>query len=333
MPVKSPTSRSLGERRSRHRARALLVTAALASSAVLGAGALAGTAAAAPSYTFTTLNNQADPTFNQLLGINLDGVIAGYFGSGAQGHPNRGYLLYPSYKTKDNYVNENFPGSVQTQVTGLNDLGVSVGFYSRQNNTNGVNENDGFYAVRGHAFHTVRFPTSNNSTPPVNQLLGVNDNYIAVGFYNDAAGNSHGYTYNITKHRFRAIKLPGKTTSNTAAAINNHNDLAGFATVGKVTEAFLLRSNGRFKALKFPGAAMTQAFGVNDQDEVVGAYTDNANKMHGFTWTPQHGFNTVDDPNGIGATTINGVNDFGELVGFYTDAAGNTDGMLATPAP
>src|SRR5664279_2074508 len=164
MPVKSPTSRSLGERRSRHRARALLVTAALASGAVLGAGALAGTAAAAPSYTFTTLNNQADPTFNQLLGINLDGVIAGYFGSGAQGHPNQGYLLYPSYKTKDNYVNENFPGSVQTQVTGLNDLGVSVGFYSRQNNASGVNENDGFYFVRGHAFHTVRFPTSNNST-------------------------------------------------------------------------------------------------------------------------------------------------------------------------
>jgi hypothetical protein len=26
-----------------------------------------------------------------------------------------------------------------------------------------------------------------------NQLLGVNDHAIAVGFYNDAAGNSHGY--------------------------------------------------------------------------------------------------------------------------------------------
>ena len=53
--------------------------------------------------------------------------------------------------------------------------------------------------------------------------------------------------------------------------------------------------------------------------------------MHGFTWTPQHGFTTVDDPHGIGTTVINGVNDKGQLVGFYADSAGNTDGLLATP--
>ena len=53
--------------------------------------------------------------------------------------------------------------------------------------------------------------------------------------------------------------------------------------------------------------------------------------MHGFTWTPRHGFTTVDDPHGVGTTTINGVNDFGQLVGFYVDGNGNTDGFLATP--
>ena len=337
MPIKSPVNRSHrgSERRGRRRARALLVTAALASGAVLGAGALAGSAAASSSYHFLTLNNNTDPTFNQLLGINLDGVIAGYFGSGAQGHPNKGYLLYPPYG-QSSYVNENFPGSVQTQVTGLNNLGVSVGFYSRQNNANNANENDAFYVIRNHPFHTVRFPTNNNSNPPVNQLLGVNDGLIAVGFYTDSAGNSHAYRYNIGNHRFHAIKLPGKVTSSTATGINNRGDIAGFAIVDGVTEAFLLRSNGHFKALKdpAPGTTATNAFGVNNQDEVVGFYTvgtGSAALTHGFTWTPQHGFTTVDDPNGIGATTINGVNDFGELVGFYTDGAGNTDGMLATP--
>jgi hypothetical protein len=44
-------------------------------------------------YAFSTHNDPADPTFNQLLGINSRGTIAGYFGSGAQGHPNQGYLL------------------------------------------------------------------------------------------------------------------------------------------------------------------------------------------------------------------------------------------------
>jgi hypothetical protein len=55
----------------------------------LSVGALAGPAVAsdhhdATGYEFHTINNNNDPTFNQLLGINNRGVIAGYFGSGAQ---------------------------------------------------------------------------------------------------------------------------------------------------------------------------------------------------------------------------------------------------------
>ena len=101
----------------------------------------------APSgYQFRTLNDARDLTFNQLLGINNEGVIAGYFGSGAKGHPNKGYQLFPAYG-QGNYLNENFPGSRQTQVTGLNDLGVTVGFWSTQNNASMVNNNFGFYSV------------------------------------------------------------------------------------------------------------------------------------------------------------------------------------------
>ncbi len=77
---------------------------------------------------FRTLDDTADPTFNQLLGVNDNGLIAGYFGSGAQGHPNMGYLLDGA-----SYQGENFPGSVQTQVTGLNNRGVTVGFWSNTN--------------------------------------------------------------------------------------------------------------------------------------------------------------------------------------------------------
>jgi hypothetical protein len=59
--------------------------------------------------------------------------------------------------------------------------------------------------------------------------------------------------------------------------------------------------------------------------------TGSSATTHGFVWAPGLGFENVDDPNGIGATTINGVNDHGDLVGFYTDSNGNTDGLLATP--
>ena len=62
---------------------ALAVTLAGGASALgLASAAQAATTTSATSYTFTTLDNQADPTFNQLLGINSHNVIAGYFGIG-----------------------------------------------------------------------------------------------------------------------------------------------------------------------------------------------------------------------------------------------------------
>jgi hypothetical protein len=97
---------------------ALRVAAATVASGVLAAGA-----------------GGHDNTFNQLLGVNDEGLIAGYFGSGAAGHPNKGYLLAPRAGA---YINENFPHSAQTQVTGLNNTGVTVGFWSSMNNASMV---------------------------------------------------------------------------------------------------------------------------------------------------------------------------------------------------
>jgi hypothetical protein len=45
-------------------------------------------------------------------------------------------------------------------------------------------------------------------------------------------------------------------------------------------------------------------------------------------------YQTVDDPNGIGTTTINGINDKGQLVGFYVDGNDTTIGFVANaPEP
>jgi hypothetical protein len=319
------------------------IAATAVASGIVAAGAvgLAGAASASPlspaspaspanstSYSFQTLNNASDPTFNQLLGINDFGVIAGYFGSGAQGHPNKGYQLEPNHIR---YLNENFPGSVQTQVTGLNNTGVTVGFWSSMNNANMVNDNHGFVDVGGR-FRTADFPTGSPAAPPVDQLLGVNDSDVAVGFYTDANGNNHGYEYNVRSGRFSTVTY--QDASLTAAAINDRGDVAGFYAVGGTTDAFIKFGNRTFISLAVPGASSTMALGVNNSDEVVGTYTVGSGSsavMHGFTWTPQHGFSTVDDPHGLGTTTINGVNDFGQLVGFYVDANGNTDGFLAAP--
>jgi hypothetical protein len=297
---------------------------------------------AANGYQVLSLNDKRDLTFNQLLGINNQGVIAGYFGSGAQGHPNKGYVLLPPFAqtaAQNDFLNENFPHSVQTQVTGLNDTGITVGFWSKQNTANMANNNFGFYEWHGR-FHSVNFPTGTPANPPVDQLLGVNDFGIAVGFFTNSAGTNRGYEYNIRSGHFSRVLPPDAHGSNlgsslSAAGINNRGDVAGFynKTANQV-DAFLKTRSGRFTTIACPGAAMTQAFGVNDSREVVGAYTTgsgNTAVTHGFTWTAGTGCTTVNIGGGATATTINGVNNEGDLVGFFTDAKGNTEGFFALP--
>jgi hypothetical protein len=294
-------------------------------------------AAEQTAYSFTTLGSHHDRTFNQLLGINNEGLIAGYFGLGSAGHPNKGYTIRSPYAQGD-ISNENFTNSKQTQVTGLNDTGVTVGFFSTQNNANLSNNNFGWYNRGGH-FHEVNFPTGTPANPPVDQLLGVNNHDVAVGFFINAAGLNRGYTYNINTKKFSRVLPPGATNTNlggslAATAINNNGDVAGSYVTKGVTDAFLKLAHGPFIQLAVNGATATQAFGVNDSDWVVGAYTtgpSNAPVTHGFVWIPKHGFTKVDDPNGAGTTTLNGINNEGDLVGFYTDSAGNVDGLLAYP--
>ncbi len=297
------------------------------SPAVAQAGAAGHHAAAsATTYTFSTLDDQADPTFNQLLGINGHNVISGYFGSGADAqHPNKGYLIKAPYG-QANYTNENFPGSAQTQVTGLNNQGDTCGFWVTANGTN-----HGFVEWNG-VFSSYNDPKTPHTAGSVNQLLGVNNNGQAVGFYNDAAGNSHAYQVNQATRVYTAIKIPGAVSA-VATGINNAGDIAGISTdAAKVTTSWLLKG-GHLTTYQFPGGTDTQAFGVNSTDHIVGSYLDGNGVQHGFVLTsplgPKSSWQKIDDPNGVGSTVVNGINAAGDLVGFYTDPAGNTDGMLA----
>jgi uncharacterized membrane protein len=272
-----------------------------------------------PAVTFRTVDDAADPTFNQLLGINNDGRVVGYFGSGADAaHPNNGYVVRPPY-SQQRFVNENFPGSVQTQVVGINGQGRTVGFF-----VDAAGVNVGFVA-RGGQFTAVANPLS-PAAAPFNQLLGVNDHDVAVGFYNDAAGAAHGYSYDIRSGTFQPVNLPVAADAVTATGINNNGDISGFYVTGKTTHGFLIE-RGRFHRFSFGAGTNTQALGVNRADQVVGSYLDAAGGMHGFIWS-QGRLTRVDDPNGAGGTLVNGLNDRNQVVGFYVDGAGLTHGFL-----
>ncbi|MBV9715060.1 MAG: hypothetical protein JOZ64_06775 [Solirubrobacterales bacterium] len=320
VPVRGAAAKTKG-RRGRLRRTMLAVGSSALAIGALGLPATASAQQVSPqstTYRFTTLDDQADPTFNQLLGINDGGLIVGYFGSGLAGHPNKGYRLNPPYG-QGNYVNENFPGSVQTQVTGVNGNGKTVGFW-----IDGKGVTRGFYRTTKGRYVSVQ---RGNGT--VTQLLGINGSGVAVGFYTDAKNVNHGFVLNANTGRAKDVGVSGLTNI-TAAAINDHGDLAGFGTDAHGATVSFATTGGRTIVLQFSGSTNTMALGINDHGEVVGSYAV-GQATHGFTWSQADGFRTVDDPNGLGTTTINGLNDQGQLVGFYVDGAGNTDGLLATP--
>jgi hypothetical protein len=300
-------------------------------------------AASASAYTFQDVVNPGDPTFNQELGINNGGTVVGYFGSGAPSvtpppftlNPNQGYTVAPPY-TASSFTAENFPSSAQTQVTGLNNTGTTVGFYADSNGATTPNF-IGFVDKSG-TFTSVINPFT-PAAPNTNQLLGVNDSNIAVGFYIDGNGNAQAYEYNIGALTFTPIALPSADDAvmTTATGINDSGEISGFfENASGVTEGFLDNS-GTFSTFGVPGSSSTMFLGINNDGEAVGTYQDSNGFNNGLVYSIGTGtYQTVDDPNAVaanGGTVVNGLNDKGDLVGFYGDANGNTIGFVAATVP
>jgi hypothetical protein len=110
----------------------------------------------------------------------------------------------------------------------------------------------------------------------VNQLLGINN---AVGFYNDAKGNSHAYKLNQATGQFTAIHVPGVST--VATGINNVGDVVGIATDAGHNTSSWLKIGSTTIAFQFPGGSDTQALGINSKNQIVGSYLDAGGVMHG----------------------------------------------------
>jgi probable HAF family extracellular repeat protein len=287
------------------------------------AGATAMPALSAPgAYNFLEVSNPKDPTFTQLLGINNDHTIAGYFGSGADpAHPNKGFTL----TLPNSFVDENFPGSIQTQVVGINNRGETGGFY-----VDGAGTTHGFLDING-TFTNVDAPNT-----AFNQILGVNDLGVAAGYSStDPAGATLQQAFIYRHGQFVYVPFNIPNLGNTqATGINDANIVSGFYQTGDQTFGFIWDwRHHHMGKIQYPGANFTQALGVNNAGQVVGVYSkDGEATTHGFVYKEGH-YASVDEPNSVnlGATLVNGINDRGQIVGFFTDNNGNTVGFVGNP--
>jgi hypothetical protein len=270
--------------------------------------------AMAASFTIQTVQNPNDPTFTELLGINNGGTIAGFFGAVTA----KGFTL----TLPNSFSNENFPGSSQTMVTGVNQNGDTVGIYV----DNGGNTH-GFTKIGG-TFTTVDQPGT-----VFNQGLGINNSDETVGYSSaiDPMGAIGQTAYSQLGGVFTNINLllPANDDSQ-AAGINNAGNIVGFYMEGMDSIGFL-DVGGTISTIDPFGSVFTQALGINDSGEIVGFYLDAMGFQHGFI--DNGGVFTTFDPAGSMGTTINGVNDVGQIVGFYTDANDNVIGFVGTSTP
>jgi hypothetical protein len=283
------------------------------------------------------LDNPGDLNFNQLLGINDEGTIVGYFGDGTV-VPNNGYVLVP----KNHYAVENYThlpsGDVasQTQAIGINNQRFPdiVGFYT----DNATGFTHGFLDANGvqEAIDDPEGLPPNVSAPNQN-LLAINDFGKAAGFWMDKNGHEHGFVVEIdlsSRKPKKFVEIPPASfpgaVATQASAINDRDDVCGFWTDGSGNNhGFFGRLGEKLVTfnVKIDGATApsTSPFGCNNEGEIVGSYTDSQGAVHGFIL--EHDRFRQFDATGssqtaafnVSGTFINGVNDEGDIVGFYSD--------------
>lgn len=281
----------------------------------------------ATEYSFKTLDNPDDPSFNELLAINNLGKIGGYYGSGSKNNPSVGYVVRKYGNS--HYRTKRYPGATNTVVTGVNNQNDISGYYVSPT-TGGT---FGFIETSDGIWNSYKEPHTRGSYN-ITELLGLSDAGLGVGFYADPNQHRHAFELIQTTGQFHGISPPGALSA-VATGINSKGDIVGYYTRSNgASQSFLLKG-GVYTEFVYKGAKATEARSINWEDDIAGDYVDSSGNTHGFVLenvlaTPQW-IAPIDDPQANGQTTVVGIENHHHLVGYYVDAAGNTHGFLASP--
>jgi probable HAF family extracellular repeat protein len=255
-----------------------------------------------------TFNGPKGSTYNEFLGINDRVEVVGYAGGVGpyEFHPGKSYEI------------ERYPGSVDTELTSLNNDDAVAGWYEgAEGKIYGLTEWQGIWTKY----------SSPRAGGRAMRILGINDSGEVTGYYENRHGIDQAFVFHVGS-KFRAIHFDMGTV---ASAINNRGRIVGWATVASgATEGWLF--DGKlFTNLAYPGAVSTQPSGINESDEIVGSYEDASRNTHGFILTqPLKApyWREFDEPRASGSTVLAGINDRDDLVGHYQNGSGRIVAFL-----
>jgi probable HAF family extracellular repeat protein len=198
------------------------------------------------------------------------------------------------------------------------------------------------------------FVLNNPGDPNFNQLLGISDGRVIVGYFGDGTViANNGYVF-VPENHYSAENFTNSTflpsgdvaSQTQAIGINNKpfSDVVGFYTdmATGFTHGFL-DTNGVQSPVDDPMGSTPNVttpaqnlLGINDYGKAAGFWTDNSGHEHGFvveldTRTPSDSTFTEIPPStfpGGVATQASNITDSDDVCGFWTDGNGNNHGFF-----
>ncbi len=203
------------------------------------------------------------------FGINDKGLIVGQYSDSATG-TSPGFIYDGSKFTTLNPVSP-VNGVLVVNAQGINNNGLVTGFYTTNNTTPPVDGNEPqhgfFYDSKTGTFTLPKDPNQPNFFTV--QLLSVNDNGIAAGYWQDAAGNQHGLLYNFNTASYTFLDDPnagtiGGLVTTQITGINDAGTITGFysdASAG-IFRGFVAQSVPEPGSLVLLGVGVTTVIGL-----------------------------------------------------------------------
>jgi len=206
-----------------------------------------------------------------------------------------------------------FPGSLFTDLYGINNHGDVVGFYRDQNNVA-----RGFLFT-GHSFSTIEPPGSVFS-----KAIKITDSGQIVGYFFNSAGQ-HGFSYQ--NGAFQTLDFPGAVAT-LAFGVNSAGDITGISVDAQFNAHGFILTGGHYLSVDAPFGNQTEVTGINSLHAFAGVSYGGAlgDSAYGFVHN-QSGFVIQNMPGAL-ATIPYTLNNTGMTGGIFELSDGYTSGYV-----
>jgi hypothetical protein len=207
-----------------------------------------------------------------------------------------------------------YPGSIYTDATGINNSGHVVGTYYLPD---GLRHG---YVFDGGTYSTVDFTGAAHTF-----LFGIEASGRTVGSYSFSITGSPWHSLLKDGGNFTSFDFPNRETD--ARAINGVGRIVGIYNSGPGTaDSGYLKIDDSYESLNFPGSQHTYAFGINDTGKISGSYVASDGLLRGFLRTGGVMAN-ISFPLS-NQTFVGGINNADAIVGWSQKGSNPTRGFV-----